>query len=315
MAGKKYVVLADLSLLLIAVAWGYTFVLTKDLLEEVTPLFFVGTRFLLSALCIALWKWREIKTISLSLWKDGFICGLFLWAAFVLQIYGIDLTTPGKAGVITGTSVILVPFLYFLIARAPIKPGPILGSLLLFSGLCMLSWNGDFVGINLGDLLVLGCAVCFALHVVMVDRTLQQKENVGTLPFVMIQLAVVGVVSLLLAFFTEPLPKLLSPYGWFAYSFDLFVGTLLAYLVQVKAQQYTPPTHVSLFLALESVFAFLFSWMLWGEEVTTQVIWGITLILCGIFITELLEALSKPKKLSSSPETEKEESSWHEPAG
>ncbi|MCK9912395.1 hypothetical protein MXD81_24790, partial [Microbacteriaceae bacterium K1510] len=82
----------------------------------------------------------------------------------------------------------------------------------------------------------------FALHVVMVDRAFQQRENVDTLHFVMIQLSVVGVVSLLLAFLTEPLPKLLSPYGWFAYSFDLAAGTLLAYLVQIKAQKYTPPT-------------------------------------------------------------------------
>jgi len=35
------------------VDWGYTFVLNKDILDELTPFFFTGSRFLLAGLILA----------------------------------------------------------------------------------------------------------------------------------------------------------------------------------------------------------------------------------------------------------------------
>lgn len=280
----------------IALGWGYTFVLTKDLLLEITPLYFIGTRFLLAALLIAVFKWKEIKKISKHVWMLGLGCGLSLWAAFTLQVYAIDLTTPGKAGVLTGATVVLVPFLYYLLYRVPIKWGPILGIALTFGGLCLISWGGSFTGINFGDLLALLGALCFALHIVFVDRVYEKKVAFDQLSFVMIQLFVVGAISCLLAFGKEPLPTNLSTYGWFAYSFDLLIGTLLAYIVQITAQQYTHPSHVGLFLALESMFAFAFSWLLWGEPITFPIIAGIIIILLGIFVTEIYDVIRSARE-------------------
>jgi drug/metabolite transporter (DMT)-like permease len=121
----------------------------------------------------------------------------------------------------------------------------------------------------------------------MVDRFYEKKADVDSLSFVMIQLLVVGVIDLLIAVFSEPIPKPLTSYSWFAFWFDCLIGTLLAYVVQIKAQQFTPPVHVSIILSLEAVFAFLFSWLLWGETVTAIVLTGVLLMLGGIYVTEL----------------------------
>ncbi|BAU29167.1 drug/metabolite transporter (DMT)-like permease [Aneurinibacillus soli] len=286
MSHKKHMLLANLALLGIAIAWGYTFVLTKDLLEEMGPLYFIGTRFLLAALLLLPFCWKHLRRTDREVWKSGLACGLLLWASFTLQVVGINLTTPGKAGVLTGTMVIFAPLLYFVWARIPVQTGPLLGSLCAFSGLILLSWDSNWSGINLGDGLTLLCAFCFAIHMVMVDRLYHKNITFDALLFVMIQLFVVGIIDTALAIATEPVPGMLSPYGWFAYLFDLLIGTALAYVVQIKAQKYSPPTHVSLILAFEPVFAFIFSWLLWGEAATSAVVVGIVLILAGIFVTE-----------------------------
>lgn len=296
-ATKKQMIWADFSLFFIALAWGYTFVLSKDLLTEMTPFYFLGTRFLLAALLLLPFVWRRLRSAGTEVWQQGAICGLVLCAAFTLQLLGIDRTTPGKAGVITGTNVILVPFLYYLWRRKPVGKGAVAGSLLAFFGLACLSGDGSWTGLSLGDLLVFLCAIFFALHILLVDRFYERQTKVDTLSFVMIQLLVVGLIDFVIALFAEPTPQALSPYGWFAFLFDCLVGTLLAYVVQIKAQQFSPPVHVSILLSLEAVFAFLFSWLLWGEPVTAMVWTGVILMLAGIYITELGDA-NKPTQAS-----------------
>ncbi|MFT9846453.1 DMT family transporter [Aneurinibacillus sp. REN35] len=301
--GKK-VIMADVSLLGIALAWGYTFVLTKDLLNETSPLFLTGARFLLAALLLLCFKYNALKKAGWNVWKRGIQCGIPLWAGFALQTVGIAHTTPGKAGVLTGTVVIIVPLLSFIIMRSAVPKGAVIGSLLTFCGLALLSWDGGTLYMSGGDLLVLLCAVCFAIHILLVDRIYKQKESFDDLIFIMIQLLVVGVISLPLAFWFEPLPQLLSAYGWFAFGFDLLIGTLLAYIVQIKAQQYSPPAHVSLLLSLESFFAFLFSWLLWGEVITSSIIIGIFLILFGILVTEASSIFRPLKETSAGKEAD-----------
>lgn len=288
---KRRVLWANLSMLGIAIAWGYTFVLSKELLKEMTPFYFIGTRFLLAALLIVPFKWKAIKNTSLLIWKMGTGCGLMLGAAFTLQILGIQLTTPGKAGVITGTLVVLVPFLYFTWARIPVQRGPVLGSISAFIGLFLLSSDGNWSGINTGDLLAFLCAICFAVHMVMVDRIYSRGISFDAYVFVMIQLLVAGIVDTCIAVAIEPVPKPIAAYGWYAYGFDLLIGTLLAYIVQIKAQKYSSPTHISLLISFEPVFAFVFSCLLWGEVISIASIIGVFLILLGIFVTEAFDII------------------------
>jgi drug/metabolite transporter (DMT)-like permease len=287
LATQRQVILADLALFGIAVGWGYTFVLTKDLLNELPPLYFQGTRFLLAGLVLMLWLKTRGKRVDMQVWKTGSMAGFILFLAYTFQLFGLDRTTPGKAGMITGLAVVIVPFLYVWWSRSLVPRSAVVGSLLAFTGLSLLSWDGTWNGFNTGDVLVFFCAIAFAVHMVMVDRMYEKDGAINSLHFAMVQLITVGVITLIFACLFEEVPRSLSPYGWFAYLFDLIVGTLLAYVVQLKAQRYTPPTHVSLILSLESMFAFFFSWLVWGESLTSKVLWGAALMLAGIVVTEM----------------------------
>lgn len=287
--GRKQVLLADTSLLLIAIAWGYTFVLTKDILRELAPLTFTGARFFLAGLILLAFRWRSLIKLSREQLIQGGITGILLCAAFTFQTIGIEYTTPGKAGLLTGTTVIFVPFLAYLISKVSVHKGAIIGSIVAFGGLLLLSWDSNLSGISVGDILVLFCALFFALHIIVVDRIWKENDSFHLLDFTMLQLLTVGVVDLIIAGWYEPLPVGLSWYGWYIFLFDCLIGTLLAYLVQLKAQQFAPPIHVGIIMSLESVFAVLFSWLLWGEQFTPTVLMGIFLVIAAIFITVLTE--------------------------
>src|SRR5207245_7144488 len=62
---------AELYLLSITVVWGSTFVITKSLLEDNSPLFYTAIRFLLGSLILLVLSPRRLTKISRSTLKRG----------------------------------------------------------------------------------------------------------------------------------------------------------------------------------------------------------------------------------------------------
>jgi drug/metabolite transporter (DMT)-like permease len=98
---------AELILLVITIIWGSTFVVTKSILVESTPLFYSGVRFILSALILLIFFSRTCLTWSPLAFKHGTVLGLLLYFGFILQTIGINYTSASKAAFFTG---MLVPF-------------------------------------------------------------------------------------------------------------------------------------------------------------------------------------------------------------
>jgi drug/metabolite transporter (DMT)-like permease len=70
-----------------------------------------------------------------------------------------------------------------------------------------------------------------------------------------------------------------------------------AFVIQNVAQKYTSSTHAAIIMCLESVFAGLFSWLLWKEPLTFKTVCGFAMMLVGVLITELMPATEKPGTL------------------
>lgn len=282
--GKRRTLLADLSLLMVAIFWGSNFVIMKGALEEITPFTYLGLRFTTAFLLLAIFFWRRLVKLGPIQIMTGAVVGFFLFAGFAVQTLGLLHTTPGKSGFITGTSVIMVPFLYFLVTR--ISPGwwAFSGGFLAAVGLYFLSMEGPLI-LGYGDLLTLIAAFFFAVHIVALGKFSPEWDFIT---LATLQLGFVGVFNLFLAFFFEGgLSWQYPPAIWGAILYAVFFCTILAFVTQTAAQRYTPATHTALILSLEAVFAGLFSYLFWGEIFNQQKILGAGLILTGILITEL----------------------------
>jgi drug/metabolite transporter (DMT)-like permease len=281
----KKIILADISLLLVALFWGSNFVVTKDALEVIAPFTYLWLRFSVAALLLAIIFWKRLLKAPAGDYLAGCLIGLFLFSGYGFQTIGLLHTTPANSGFITGMAVVIVPFLYFIIYRQ--SPGwwAFLGGALAAVGLYLLSAN-EYMGFGFGDLLTLVSSFLWAFHLIAIALYVRSHDPIV---LAVVQIAFTGLASFGAALLFEPSTALLSHSLsiWGAILYAVIFCTIGSFVTQTIAQRYTPPTHAVLILSTEAVFAGLFSYLFWDEIFTTRKLFGAALILAGILLTEL----------------------------
>lgn len=283
---------ADLALAFCSFIWGTTFVVGKQALDDASVLGYMVVRFGLATVVLALMYRRALRQFRRSDLWPGVLIGLVLFTGFILQTAGLKFTTPSKAGFVTGLNVVLVPILLAGFARRRIGAWVWMGVGAAIAGLYFLTVPAGAAGLNdlnEGDVLVLGCALLFALHVIFVGRY-TAHHSVAALTLVQVTTtAVLTSISVPLAAGTgwEPLRIAWTPRFIFAIAVTAIGATAVAFSVQVWAQRHTTPTHTALILSLEPVFAALTSYVVIGERLGVRGIVGAGLILAGILLAEL----------------------------
>lgn len=294
---------ADVSLLFVTLVWGATFVMVKDAIREVPPLCFLGLRFTLAAVVLMLIP-NTLKGLSKH-WPRVILPGITLALGYALQTFGLLHTSASRAGFITGLAVVLVPLFESILRRKWPSRYVSLGVLLATIGLFLMSGTSSNP-FNIGDLMVLGCAVSFAVQIIFVGRN---AEKVPPLSFAvgMVGVAALSFWPLALAF--EPRPVALSGQTIFAILLTALLATSLAFYLQCKMQQFTSTSHTALIFSAEPVFAGLFGYLLAGEILGPLGIVGGGLIVLGIVVAEW-RALPTGETVSLSY-TDTEESDSH----
>jgi drug/metabolite transporter (DMT)-like permease len=278
---------AHVLLVLVTFAWGATFVLIKNALSQVSPLVFNSFRMAVATIALVIIFRRVLPKLTRRSALGGIIMGVFLFLGYAFQTSGLRLTTPSKSAFITGLAVVLVPIAVAVTGCRVPSRWTVLGVFAALAGLYLMtipSGEGfSLASINRGDLLTLGCAVSFAMHIYVTGHMTQRHG------FEAVSLMQVAAAAVLMAL-AIPLeaPRLtLSGSVVFAILFTGLICTAAAFSIQAWAQQFTPPTHTALIFALEPVFAALTSYVLLGEHLGTRGTIGAILILSGILISEL----------------------------
>lgn len=280
----KKEIIADIALLLVAASWGLNFVITKNALASISPFLYLGIRFLLASVLMIAIFFKNIKHIKLEDIKGGLIIGLFISTGFITQTVGLLYTTPSKSGFITGSNVVMVPFIAYFITKQ--FPGwyKVIGAIVTFAGLGMISLSENLT-VNYGDILTFACAVAFALQIAFTEY---YAKKANPLNITIVQITTVGVITMIMSILIErPASQVFSADVWGAIAFGAIICSAIGFSVQNIAQKYTSSTHAAVILCTESVFAGLFSFLLWKEPLTLRTLTGFTLIFAGILITEL----------------------------
>lgn len=273
---------ADFSLLLVALVWGSTFIIVKWAIEDLPPLPFLAIRFALAFLSLLPLLYFQRAYISKGTLLKGMALGCFLFSGYAWQTVGLQYTTASNAGFITGLSVVIVPILVTLTTRKLPRPGLIVGVLFALVGLAFLSL-GDRLQLNKGDLMVLICALSFALHIFFVGRYAPQT-NATVLASV--QVLTVSILSGITSIFL-PQPILhFSSNVWVALLVTAIPATSMTFFIQSKMQQFTSPTHTALIFTMEPVFAAISAFLFAGEILTSRGLLGASLVLLGMLIAE-----------------------------
>nr|WP_279593800.1 DMT family transporter [Pseudodesulfovibrio sp. S3-i] len=290
-------------LFLTAAIWGFAFVAQRVGMDHVGPLTFNGIRFALGAIALTplimiLEKKRDSGYAGVDKERmaiGGVLLGLVLFGGATLQQiglagpqlaeFGLEASTAGKAGFITGLYVVFVPIFGLLLAQKP-GWGTWLGATLAVVGMYLLSVTAELT-ISFGDLLVLIGALLWAVHVLLVGKLSPGLDGVDAIKLSTVQFAACAVLSLIGAVATEEvsLTGLVGAIPAIAYGGLMSVG--IAYTLQVVAQRDAQPAHAAIILSLEAVFAAIGGCLMLGEVLTVRALIGCGLMLGGMLLSQL----------------------------
>ena len=293
---KKQVLFADLGLLLVALLCGAGFLFTKRGLDYITPLWMMSMRFVGATIIMSIVFYKNFRKISKSDLKAGLIIGIFLYIAFATQTIGLQYTSISNQAFLTATNVVFVPFLVWVVYKKAPDKFAFIGAALATVGIGLITLK-EGLHLNVGDMWTLACAVFFAGHIVSIGFFAKDKDPIA---LTIVQFAVAAVLSLVSALMMEPLPAKIGSEAMLSVGYMVLASTLLAFLLQNICQKYTPSTHASLILSLESVFGTLVAVIFEGEMFNLQMAFGCITVFAAILLIETrFEFLGFGKKESS----------------
>ena len=226
------------------------------------------------------------------LWKNGFICGLALFAGQSLQQIGLVYTDAGKAGFITAMYIVLVPIIGLFLGRRLLM-NDFISVALAVVGLYLLSCTGAS-GINIGDICLMGCALGFAAQITLVDRF---AKDIDGFRLNCVQAVTVTTLSIPFMLTTERvvIQDVLNCWLPLCYAGVMSMG--VAYSLQIIGQKHLPPTEASLIMSLESVIAALCGWAFLKERMTFLELTGCALVFIAVILSQL--PAKKTEKVSA----------------
>jgi drug/metabolite transporter (DMT)-like permease len=178
--------------------------------------------------------------------------------------------------------IVMVPVLGLFLKRKFSFMIPV-SVVLAVDGLYFLSCVG-VTQINPGDIVMLFCAVAFAVQILFVDRFAPQ---VDALRLNCLQALVCSILSGIITIFTEnvQLTSLLD--CWLPLCYAGFLSMGAAYALQIVGQKHIEPNSASLIMSLESVFAVLSAWVLLGEILSVWEGIGCILMFLAVILSQI----------------------------
>ena len=274
---------APWALLTVSVAWGFSFVVMKDAIERQSVNNFLFSRFGLAVIVMVTIKPKVIQFFTKDLLLRGGAAGLFLGSGYILQTLGLARTGAAITGFVTGLYIVLTPLIASLFFRERVSRFTWVCVFIATIGLGLLSIRGWSVGF--GELLVFGCAIAFALHIVALSRWSNGRD---TYAMTVVQLAmctlIAGIGS---AFEGYSLPP--DDGVWAVVIFTAVFATAIAFIVQTWAQAHMSATKVAVILTMEVVFAAIFAVLVGGESLNLQSSIGGIMVIVAMYLIVIRE--------------------------
>lgn len=285
-------------LLLTALIWGCAFVAQSVGMDYVGPFTFNCVRSILGSVVLipAIFLTDGLKKKSGmseeerkkergetgTLVTGGICCGVFLAIASSLQQFGILYTTVGKAGFVTAMYIVLVPILGIVIGRK-IRPLIVVCVCIAVAGLYFLCMT-ERLSLGIGDLLVLLCALVFAVHILVIDHFSPLVDGVRMSAIQFLTAGLICAVPMLIWERPEA-GEILAAWMPILYAGVMSCG--VAYTLQILGQRNADPTVASLLLSLESVFSVLAGWVVLGQRLSGRELFGCALMFAAIILAQM----------------------------
>lgn len=286
----RFALLSTLMLLTAAI-WGFSFVVVKDSLKLIGPVWMLSYRFSIAAVFMAAIYFKKLHSLTRTTILQGCLLGVFLFTAYLLQTIGCKHTTAGKNAFFTTIYVFLVPLFSALMMKTKLRIKTLFCALLSLGGIALLSLGGDAANqeaaFNFGDVLTLLCSVFFALHIAYGAKSTQASDplTLSVLQFL---------VAAILGTFTAPLfdgppsaSQLLDKKVVISMIYLGVFSTMVGFALQNVGLKYLPSNFASLLLSTESLFGAIFGVVLLHEAMTVCTVAGGLLMTASLVLSQV----------------------------
>jgi drug/metabolite transporter (DMT)-like permease len=272
--------LAALAILLTAGAWGATFVIIKNVLAQIAPEPFIFYRFTIAGLFLLALAIPR-RSVSRAVLRPAIALGILVFAGYWMQTRALMVISASRSAFLTGLYVVMVPFCDRVTYGTRVSLKAWSGSVLAAIGASVLIGGFD-TRPSWGDLLTLGCAVCFAFHVVLSARYTLEHSATG---LAAIQVLFVGVAAGVPSLFAPRPPA--TTQVVVVVLFTAIVTTALAFAALMWGQARVSATEAAVILSFEPVAASLTAILWQHEPVTLSFAIGALVILAAMIVSQL----------------------------
>ena len=297
--------LAVLAMVFTTMVWGITFEMVQGALSQAPPFIFGFLRFGIGFILGFLYLNVSAFNISKIEIQGGIWCGIVLCAGYAFQNFGLwqesgfyQGASSSNSAFITSVSVILVPTILYLFKIQKVSNKiwgvvvlTMFGLFVLLDPLNLFRFSGySGSGIVGGDVITFGCAVSFAIHIILQDIYL--KKGVHLVRFFMIQVFFVSLFSLICSMIFEGPSMLFSGIFTSEVLFALFVtgviATFVAFILMLWAQKILSATETGILLSLEPLFAALYVYS--ALQINSWI--GGAIIICAVISSSFISVKS-----------------------
>ena len=273
----------DWMLLLAAFIGGGGFISVKYLLDwGYDPYQVIFGRFLMASLCMGIVYHKRLRKITKKEWKVGSILGALLAAMFVLMTVGLLYTTPSINAFLVNIQAVLVPFICWGVFRQKPTRNHFIAALMTLIGVCCLSLTADF-RIDFGAALSLLAALAFSMQMAFLGNLTDGCDSVHIA--ITENISMLAMMTIVLNFTGWDMPAMTMPsFGNF-----FFLGAFCTagyFVLQSAGQQITSPNKAAIIITSESIFAVIFSAVLYGERMNLRGYIGCIIIFAAMMLAE-----------------------------
>ncbi len=286
------------ALLLVGTCIGASmYQLTDFVMTEMTPLNYLGLRFLILVPLLYPFVARRLSLYSFTILARSCVTGFAMVAAFLFLAYGIQKTEHiGIGAFIVSLEGLMIPLLGRLLFGEKLSLWTFLGLPFALAGLSLFGLDGDQFSLHVSDLYFFLAGLSFALFVVFNKHFNREIDNLSGLWMQFLGGAIISVPSLLL------FDEIMLDYStsiWLTLVYFIVIGTGLRCYIMVVAYPHTSSSHAGLILICEPIIAALIDWFYTGSQLSYQQLAGCGLILVSCLISMLPALFFSKRKMSS----------------
>ena len=271
---------ASILLIFVFMARGTSFLFSKTLMHDMSPMSVLAVRFILAFLVLAVIFCKKLLAIDRKSFMNGVILGILYTICMIFEMYGLRLTDTGVSSLIENMAIVLVPLYVAVLTRTLPRRKTMVCAVMAVIGVGFLSLDqGRGTDGSLGIILMIFAAMTYAVCILFTERVSSGSDpiTVG-----MIQLGTMGLLSLVISFFTGGvvLPNDLSQWGMMLIL--VLLCSCFGFAFQPLGQKYLKAENAAVLTVVNPLTASILGIVVVGETLTGIKMTGYILILTAL---------------------------------